>query len=209
MASSSSQAEPEKNDVQLFGSLCATQYQSRFGLSRAAARLDEPRMLVGGVVDDEVHDQPDAALVQRGHQLVELRERAEQRVDVLVVADVVAVVVHRRAVDRREPDDVDTEPGEVVDVGEDPAEIADPVAVGVGEAARVDLVDDGASATSANSPRHSGMAVRDAAPASIAHRKHTSCESELGGFEAVRAEKTRALRVAQDGGSLATGESEL
>ena len=44
-------------------------------------------------------------------QLVELRQRAEQRVDVLVVADVVAVVGLRRGVDRREPQDVDAEVG--------------------------------------------------------------------------------------------------
>ena len=49
-----------------------------------------------------------------GDQRVEIVQRAEQRVDVLVVADVVAVVVHRRAVDRRQPDHVDAELGQVV-----------------------------------------------------------------------------------------------
>ena len=96
-----------------------------------------------GVVDHEVHDQLHPALVQPGDQLVELLERAEQRVDVLVVADVVAVVGHRRPVDRAQPDDVDAEPLEVVEVVDDAAEVADAVAVAVGEAARVDLVDDG------------------------------------------------------------------
>ena len=90
------------------------QYQSRFGLVGTTG-LDEPRVLVGRVVDDEVHDELHAALVQRGDQLVEVVERAEQRVDVLVVADVVAVVVLRRAVDRREPDDVDAELVQVVE----------------------------------------------------------------------------------------------
>jgi hypothetical protein len=49
-------------------------------------------VLVAGVVDDEVHDQAHPAGVQRGDELVELGQRAEERVDVLVVADVVAVV---------------------------------------------------------------------------------------------------------------------
>jgi hypothetical protein len=39
-------------------------------------------VLVGGVVDHQVHDQLHAALVQRGDQLVEVGERAEGRVDV-------------------------------------------------------------------------------------------------------------------------------
>ena len=48
-------------------------------------------------------------------QRVEVRERPEHRVDVLVVGDVVAVVVLRRGVDRRQPDHVDAELREVVE----------------------------------------------------------------------------------------------
>jgi hypothetical protein len=58
----------------------------------------------------------------------------------LVVADVVAVVVLGARVDRREPDDVDTQRLEVVEVVDDPAQVAHAVAVGVGEAAWIDLV---------------------------------------------------------------------
>ena len=109
--------------------------------ARIGAGLDEPGVLVAGVVDHEVHDQLDPAVVQRGDQLVEVGQGAEGGVDVLVVADVVAGVVLGRGVDRREPDDVHAEPGEVVDPADDPAQVADAVAVGVGEAAGVDLVD--------------------------------------------------------------------
>ena len=115
----------------------------------ARPRLHEPRVLVRGVVDDEVHHEPHAALVQRGDQLVEVGEGAEQRVDVLVVADVVAVVVHRRPVDRREPHHVDAELLQVVQAGQHAAQVAHAVPVGVGEAARVDLV----ARPSAASPR--------------------------------------------------------
>ncbi len=107
--------------------------------------LDEPRVLVGGVVDDQVHHQPDAVRVAPRDERVEVGQRAEERVDVLVVADVVAVVVHRGAVDRRQPEHVDAEPGEVVEVRGDAGEVADAVAVAVGERARVHLVDHGGS----------------------------------------------------------------
>ena len=100
-------------------------------------------MRAARVVDHEVHDELHAARVQVRDQAVEVVERAEQRVDVVVVADVVAVVVHRRPVDRAEPHDVDTQPLEVVEPLPDPRDVADPVAVGVREAARVHLVDDG------------------------------------------------------------------
>ena len=58
-------------------------------------RLDEPGVLVGSVVDDDVGDQSQAAPVDLGDELVELLDRAEQGVDGPVVADVVAGVVLR------------------------------------------------------------------------------------------------------------------
>jgi hypothetical protein len=62
--------------------------------------------------------------------------------DVLVVADVVAHVVVGGFVDGREPDHVDTENLEVVPLLDDPAPVADAVAVAVLEAAGVALVGD-------------------------------------------------------------------
>ena len=111
------------------------------GTRRRRPRLDEPRVLVRGVVDDEVHDQLHAALVESREQPVQVVQAAEQRVDGLVVADVVAVVVLGRRVDRGEPQHVDAQGHEVVEVGGDAVEVTDAVPVGVGEAARIDLVD--------------------------------------------------------------------
>ena len=106
------------------------------------ARCLEPRVVAGRVVRDVVHDHRQAELVCAREERVEVRERAEARVDVGVVGDVVAEVAHRRAVERREPDRVDAEPREVLEPRRDAREVADPVGVGVGERARVDLVDD-------------------------------------------------------------------
>src|SRR5829696_8132957 len=100
-------------------------------------------MCRAGVVNDEVHHQLHVPRVQLRDQLVELLERAEERVDVVVVGDVVAVVSHRRAVDRAQPDDVDTEQLEIVEMVQDSAEVTDSVTVAVSEAARVYLVDHG------------------------------------------------------------------
>ena len=109
----------------------------------ALARLLEPGVLVRAVVDDEVHHQPDAARVHLREHLVELGHRAELGRDGAVVADVVAVVVLRRGVDRRQPDHVDAEQLQVVQLRRDAGQVTDAVAVAVAEAARVDLVDDG------------------------------------------------------------------
>ena len=60
-----------------------------------------------------------------------------------VVGDVVAGVGHRRGVPGAEPDRVHAEVRAGTAGCADAGQVADPVAVAVGEAARVDLVDDG------------------------------------------------------------------
>jgi hypothetical protein len=58
----------------------------------AAARLDEPRVLVGGVVDDQVGDHPHPPVAGGAHQLDDVAGGAQPRVDPVEVGDVVAVV---------------------------------------------------------------------------------------------------------------------
>jgi hypothetical protein len=60
-----------------------------------------------------------------------------------VVRHVVARVAERRGEARVDPDRVHAQPGQVVQVVDDPRQVANPVAVAVGKALRVDLVDDG------------------------------------------------------------------
>ena len=76
-----------------------------------------------------------------GQQCVEVLEGSERRVDVLVVADVVAGVVLRRRVDRAQPQHVHAEIGQVIEPVRHAGKVANPVTVG--KTARIDLVDDG------------------------------------------------------------------
>ncbi len=100
-------------------------------------------MLVGAVIDHQVHHQLHTAFVHFGEQRVELGQRAEQRIDVAVVTDVVAVVGLRRTVDRRQPEHVNAERTQIVQTPDDAAQVTDAVTVRVGKATRIDLVDDG------------------------------------------------------------------
>jgi len=103
----------------------------------------DSQLFGGRVVGHQVDDEAQAELGRAGAQGVEVRQRAEERVDVGVVGDVVAGVGLGRRVERRQPDGVDAELDEGVEPGRDAGEVAHPVAVAVGEGARVDLVDDG------------------------------------------------------------------
>ena len=100
-------------------------------------------MLVAGVVHDEVDDHAHAALVRGVDELHEVGEVAELGQHGGVVGDVVAAVAQRRGEERRQPEAVDAEPLEVVQLGGEALEVADAVAVAVLEGADEDLVEDG------------------------------------------------------------------
>jgi hypothetical protein len=95
--------------------------------------------MVGHQID---HD-PDADGVQRLHKKIEVLQGAESRIDVPIVRDVVAAISPAGWVERAEPHRVYAELGQVVDAADDPTQIPYAVRIGVGEAPRIDLVDDG------------------------------------------------------------------
>ncbi len=104
--------------------------------------LLEPRVLVAGVVDHELGDHPQAALVRLGHERLEVGHLAVGRVDRLVVGDVVAVVAQRRGVERQQPDRCHAQRLDVVEPAHQPGKVPDAVAVAVLVRLHVDLVDD-------------------------------------------------------------------
>jgi len=106
-----------------------------------AARGAEPGVLVGGVVDDQVDQHPHAALVGAVGEFDEIPKRAEARVDVVVVGDVVPVVALWRGLERHQPDAGDAHALQVVEAPQQSREISDAVAVGVHEAADGQAID--------------------------------------------------------------------
>ena len=111
---------------------------------RVAPRGLEPLAVARRVVHDEVRDHADAAAVRGLDERAEVLDLPVVGVHVVGVGDVVAAVPERRGEHRQQPDAVDAEPLQVVELLDHPAQVARPVAVGVEEAADVDLVEDGA-----------------------------------------------------------------
>ena len=62
------------------------------GVVFGRARLDEPVMLVGCVVDDEIHHQLHVSLVQSGYQLVDILQCTIAGINVFVIGDIVSHV---------------------------------------------------------------------------------------------------------------------
>ena len=99
-------------------------------------------MLVGGVVQHQIHNDADVALARLSNEAIEIGQGAVLRIDGPVVGDVVAKVDLRRGIDRCEPDGVDSERLQIVQPRSDAVQIADAVAVRILEAARINFVDD-------------------------------------------------------------------
>src|SRR4051812_5137410 len=102
-------------------------------------------MLVRRVVRDIIQQHVDVAAVCLFDQLVGVGQCAENRIDVLVVRNVVAVVSHRRRENRTQPYRIDSKPFEVVELVDDPREVANTICVRIAEASRVDLIYDAAA----------------------------------------------------------------
>ncbi len=101
-------------------------------------------MLVAGVVHDEVDDHAHAALMGGVDELHEVGQVAELRQHRGVVGDVVTAVAQRRLEEGRQPQAVDSQPLEVVELGGQTFQVTDAVPVAVLEGADEDLVEDGA-----------------------------------------------------------------
>ena len=65
------------------------------GIVAALTAFLEPRMLVGGVVDHQIHQQTDAVFVQLPEQLLKIVQGAVFGCDIAIVGNVVTVVVSR------------------------------------------------------------------------------------------------------------------
>jgi hypothetical protein len=105
-------------------------------------RLLEPRPPVRAVVRHEVDRHLEAERMSLGQHRVELPEVPEDRLHVPRIGDVVAVVGHGGGVERRDPDRLHAEGGEIGQPVADARQVADAVTTPVGEAADVDLVED-------------------------------------------------------------------
>ncbi len=79
------------------------------GIVAALPAFLEPRVLVGSVARHLVDDDLESESMRLRDEPVEIRERAEDRIDGAVVGDVVAEIRHRRLEEGRDPDRIDAE----------------------------------------------------------------------------------------------------
>ena len=97
-------------------------------------------MTIRGMVRHDVNENSDVVSVKLFDHLIEFVERADPRVNLHVVVNVVAAIGKGRWVEGAKPNSVYSEGCEVVDPRDDALEISNAVTIVVSEASRVNLV---------------------------------------------------------------------
>ena len=104
------------------------------------AGLAEPLVLIGAVIYHQIHHDGHAALFALGDQALHVLHGAEAGVDIVIVGNIIPLIRHRRTVHRRKPENFHTQLLQLVQLADDAGDIADPVAVGIAKALRIDLI---------------------------------------------------------------------
>ncbi len=101
----------------------------------------EPGVLIGGVIKDQFGDDTNAAAVGGAQQLFKVTQSVVDRVDGVVVGDIITVVPLWRGVEREEPERRDPELLQVIEFTDQAAKIADAIGIGIGKSLDMQLVD--------------------------------------------------------------------
>ena len=107
------------------------------------ARLGKPGMRVRGMAQHQVDHHLQVQRIGPCDHRIEIRQRAEHRIDIAVIADVIAEVLHRAGEERADPDRIRAQTGDMRQALHDAAQIANAIAVRILKTARIDLIDDG------------------------------------------------------------------
>src|SRR3954447_14259053 len=89
----------------------------------------KPGMLVRRMVGDQVDEHPDAPLFCAVSELDKISERAEGRIDAVVIRDIVAIISSRRTLERHKPDGCHAEPMQIIEPAHQTLKIADTISV--------------------------------------------------------------------------------
>src|SRR5262245_58123822 len=94
------------------------------------------------MVQHQFRDDPNAALMSRGEEFIEVLELPVLRVDARVVSNVIASVFERRGIEGQEPNRRDAQVLEVIELLSQAPKGAFPAPIAVKECANRDLVND-------------------------------------------------------------------
>src|SRR6266513_5585905 len=94
------------------------------------------------VINDQLRDDAQPALMRGVEERAKIVECSVVRINIVIIGDVVAVIAQRRWIKGQEPDGGDAELLEIIELLDQSTEVADAVAIAVMEGLDVQLVND-------------------------------------------------------------------
>ena len=107
-----------------------------------AAGLPEPEMFRTAVIYDQIQDHIHAPLPRLPQEFLHLRICPENRINLVIVADIIPLVDKRRLITGAYPQNIHPQILQVIQLFDDSAQISDPVSIGIHKTLGVDLIDD-------------------------------------------------------------------
>ena len=114
-----------------------------FGIILSGRGFDKPAVLVGGMVENEVHDNADVPFSCLGNQSVHVFHGPEGLINLVIVSNVVAVVCLWRFVAGSQPYGTDAHLLQIIQLFGDSVQVSDAVPVRIVEASDINLTDIG------------------------------------------------------------------
>ena len=102
--------------------------------------LHKPSMLIRGMVYHQIHDDLQPSLMGLFQHLIEILHRTELFHDRLIIANIISVVVIRRLIHRRQPDHIDAQLLQIIQLGRNSFQISDTIPIAIHKASRIDLI---------------------------------------------------------------------
>ena len=110
-------------------------------IGAAGPALCKPTVLIGTMGIDLINGDLQAQCVRAGNERVEIGERAEDRIDVAIIGDIIAEIAHGRGEEGRYPDRVHAQFGDMLQSLGDAVQVTHAVMIAVLKAARINLID--------------------------------------------------------------------
>ena len=97
-------------------------------------------MFIGGMVDHQVHDDADSSLLSLGQEFFHIGHVPKNVCNGFIIGNIIAIVIHRGLVNRREPDGRDAQFLQVIQLADNPPQIPNPITITVHKGLGIDLV---------------------------------------------------------------------
>ena len=112
------------------------------GIILPLQRLLKPNVLIGAMVQHQIHDDGNISFPSLADQLLHILHRAEHGVDGAVVGHIVAVVHLGRSANRTQPNAVNAQLLQIIQMRDDALQVTHTAAGGILKAFGVDLIED-------------------------------------------------------------------